>query len=83
VKAARGDLKGAIDIYRQLITPDISQKWTTMLEPRFVLELAKLLERSGDRASAREQYQRVLELWKRADPGLIELEDARRGVARL
>jgi tetratricopeptide (TPR) repeat protein/TolB-like protein len=78
VKAARGDLKGAIDIYRQLITPDISQKWTTILEPRFVFELAKLLEQSGDRAGARAQYERFLQLWKRADSGLADLQEARR-----
>lgn len=83
VKAARGDLKGAIEIYRQLITPDISQKWTTILEPRFVFELAKLLEQSGDRAGAREQYERFLTLWKGADPGLAELQEARRRLKQL
>jgi tetratricopeptide (TPR) repeat protein len=83
VKVASGDVKGAIEIYRQLITPDISQKWTTILEPRFVFELAKLLEQSGDRAGAREQYERFLTLWKRADPGLAELQEARRRLKQL
>ena len=83
VKVARGDLKGAIEIYRQLLTPDIGQKWTAMLEPRFVLELARLLDRTGDRAAAREQYQRFLDLWKRADPGLPELNEARRRLGQL
>jgi tetratricopeptide (TPR) repeat protein len=77
VKAAKGDIKGAIETYRELITPGIGQKWTTMLEPRFVLELAKLMERAGDRAGARAQYERFLNLWKGADPGLRELQEAR------
>jgi hypothetical protein len=54
-----------------------------VLEPRFVFELAKLLERSDDRAGAREQYQRFLELWKGADPGLPELDQARRLLQQL
>jgi tetratricopeptide (TPR) repeat protein/TolB-like protein len=83
VAIARGDLRRAIDLYRQLITADISQKWTAILEPRFVFELGKLLEQTGDRSGAREQYQRFLDLWQRADPGLPELADARRRLARL
>jgi tetratricopeptide (TPR) repeat protein len=83
VRAARGDLKGAIEAYRRLLTPDISQKWTATVEPRFVLELARLLERAGDRAAAREQYQRFLDLWKRADPERPELDEARRRLKQL
>jgi tetratricopeptide (TPR) repeat protein len=77
VKAARGDLRGAIDLYRKLLKPDISSKWTAMLQPLHVLQLARLLEQSGDAAGARDQYKRFLELWSRADPGLPELAEAR------
>jgi tetratricopeptide (TPR) repeat protein len=77
VKAARGDLAGAIEIYRRLLTVDISQKWIALLEPRYVLELARLLDRTGDKAGARQQYQRFLDLWKAADPGLPEVREAR------
>ncbi len=78
VKKARGDLRGAIEIYRRLLTPDISSTWTAVLQPRYVLELARLLERNGDTAGARVEYRRFLDLWKRADPGLPELAEARR-----
>ena len=83
VRAAKGDTKGAIETYRELITPGIGQKWTTMLEPRFVLEMAKLMERAGERAGARAQYERFLNLWKGADPGLRELQEARLRVKKL
>ena len=82
VRVARGDLKGAIEIYRQLLTGDIGQKWTSMLEPRYVLELARLLDRTGDRAAAREQFQRFVGLWKNADPDLPELTEVRRRLAQ-
>jgi tetratricopeptide (TPR) repeat protein len=82
VKRARGDLAGAIKIYRKLTTPDISSKYTSMLEPRFVLELARLLDETGDREGARAEYQRFLELWKDADAGLPELKEARAYVAK-
>ncbi len=79
VKIARGDLKGAIDIYRRLLTPaDLSVRWPAALEPRFVLALARLLDQTGDRAAARSEYQRFLDLWKRADPELPELTEAKR-----
>jgi len=83
VRIARGDLRGAADTYQRLLTTDIGSKWTAMLEPRYVLELARLLEQTGDRAAARAQYERFLELWKGADPGLPEVIEARAAVARL
>jgi tetratricopeptide (TPR) repeat protein len=80
---ARGDLPAAIEAYRQLLTPGAESVWVSMLEPRNVLELARLLEKTGDRTGALKEYERFLELWKRADPGLPELAEARRAVARL
>ena len=77
VKKAQGDLAGAIEIYRSLLRPNISAKWTAMLEPRFVLELARLLEEAGDTAAARAEYERFLDLWEDADPELPELQEAR------
>jgi len=82
VKKAQGDLQGAIKIYRDLLTPDIGSKWTMWLEPRYVLELARLLDESGDKEGAREEYERFLDLWKNADDGLPELEEARRYLGR-
>jgi tetratricopeptide (TPR) repeat protein len=78
VKKARGDTAGAIAIYRRLLTPDIGQKWVLIYDPRYVLEIARLLDKSGDAAGARAQYQRFLDLWKNADAGLPELDEARK-----
>ena len=81
VKKAQSDLAGAIKIYRKLTTPDISAKYTSMLEPQFVLELARLLDEAGQKDAARAEYERFLELWKDADEGLPELKEARKYVA--
>ncbi len=83
VKSARGDTAGAIEAYRNLLTPDITQKWTMVLEPRYVLELARLLAKSGDTEAARKEYQRFLDLWKDADPDLPELAQAKSEYAKL
>ena len=75
---AQGDLAGAVEIYRNLNTPGIRNPWTAMLEPRYVLEVARLFDEMGDQESAAAEYQRFLELWKNADPELPELEEAER-----
>ena len=70
-------MEGAIDFYRNLLRPDIGQMWTAALEPRHVLEMARLLGESGDTAAAREHYQRFIDLWMQADVQIAELEKAR------
>ena len=68
-RARQGDLSGAIRMYRKLLTPDITQRWTGVLEPLHVLELARLLTKQGNLVAARQQYERFLALWSQADPG--------------
>ena len=81
IREAEGDLAGAIEIYRNLLVPGIDSKWTAALEPRYVLELARLLEKSGNTEAARQEYRRFLDLWKDADPGLPELQEAQSYLA--
>ena len=83
VARGRGDLAGAIAHYRHLLTAGPNQKWTAMYEPRYVLEIARLLDRSGDKSGALKEYARFLDLWSRADTDLPELAEARRAMARL
>jgi tetratricopeptide (TPR) repeat protein len=83
VLLARGNVDGAIDAYRRLLTSDMTQKWTAILEPRLVLQLARALERKGDRVAARQEYQRFLDLWKRADASLPELAEVRQKLTAL
>jgi tetratricopeptide (TPR) repeat protein len=83
VAKARGDVAGAIRIYRRLLAAGPERKWPGLYEPRFVLEMARLLEESGDGRGALAEYQRFLALWKGADGSQPELGEARRAVSRL
>jgi eukaryotic-like serine/threonine-protein kinase len=83
VARARGDPSRAIQIYRQLLSYGPDQKWVSVFEPRYVLEIARLLDRSGNTQAAMKDYERFLGLWKGADSGLPELPEARRAVERL
>jgi tetratricopeptide (TPR) repeat protein len=77
IHKARGNVVGAIAEYRHLLTPSAEHKFVGVLEPRYVLELARLLDEAGDETAAREEYRRFLDLWKNADPDLPELAEAR------
>ena len=83
VAKARGDLRGAVQIYRQLLTYGPEAKFVAVFEPRYVLEIARLLEQSGDKSGAKKEYERFLDFWKQADSDLPELGEARRAAVRL
>ena len=77
VQIARGELRKAIETYRALNTPGPESKWTSWLEPRYVLEEARLYDRLGEAEAARSAYERFLKLWKNADADRPELAEAR------
>jgi tetratricopeptide (TPR) repeat protein/TolB-like protein len=45
--------------------------------------LGRIYEQQEERENAIEHYERFLELWKNADPGLVEVEDAKARLAAL
>jgi cytochrome c-type biogenesis protein CcmH/NrfG len=45
--------------------------------------LGKIHEEQGDATEATEHYEKFLSLWKDADPGIAEIEDAKKRLAGL
>ena len=78
-RIAQGRIDEAIAIYRGLLKPGRDSKFTGFFEPRYVLALARLLDRAGQKDAGRTEYRRFLEYWQHADPGLPEVAEARRG----
>jgi tetratricopeptide (TPR) repeat protein len=50
---------------------------------RSIYQLGKIAEKRGDNVAAQRNYEKFLVLWKDADPGLPEVEDARKRLAGL
>lgn len=45
--------------------------------------LGKIYEQKDNRTKAIEHYEKFLDLWKNSDPGIAEIEEAKRRLAKL
>jgi serine/threonine protein kinase len=80
VEVARGNRAAAIEEYRRLTAVGPGARSSGMLEPRHVLQLARLLDEGKDDFGAQVEYRRFLALWANADAGLPELIEARQAL---
>ena len=80
VEMARGNRAAAIEEYRRLTSVGAANRSSAALEPRYILELARLMSAQGDQAGARIEYERFLKFWANADAGLPEVAEARKAV---
>ena len=73
----KGTIDKAIAEYEKIIKFDPNSKDRRFILPKYHYALAKLYEKQGLREKAMEQYNRLMVLWKDADPDLPEVKDAK------
>jgi tetratricopeptide (TPR) repeat protein len=78
-----GDLDKAREEYEKITRLTIGRKWGGNIYARSFYMLGKIYEQQNNKAKAKENYEKFLDLWKDADPGLVEIEDAKQRLARL
>ena len=79
----KGDFDQAIEVYERLTDPNPENREGRLIYPKDYYELAILYEMKGSKAKAIRLYEKFLNLWKDADPGIAEVEDAKKRLAEL
>jgi tetratricopeptide (TPR) repeat protein len=78
-----GDLKRAREQYEKIGVLTTGRLGSGDLYARSFYHLGRIDEELGDKAKARGNYRKFLDLWKNADPGRPEVEDARKKLEAL
>ena len=80
---ASGDMSRAREEYEKITRLGPGRLHCGDLYAKAFYRLGLIAERTGDKAKAAENYRKFLGLWKNADPGLPEVEDAQKRLAGL
>ncbi|MBP1769118.1 MAG: hypothetical protein H6P98_3233, partial [Candidatus Aminicenantes bacterium] len=78
-----GSLDGARENYEKITLLTVGRGARGDIYARAIYMLGRIAEQQGDKARARENYSQFLDLWKDADAGLPEVEDARKRLGGL
>jgi tetratricopeptide (TPR) repeat protein len=79
----KDNLDKAIAILERLTDPNPENREGRLIYPKNYYELAILYEMKGQKAKAIRLHEKFLHLWKDADPGLPEVEDAKKRLAEI
>lgn len=78
-----GDLNRAQEEYEKIQSLTLHKLQTGDYYAKSYYWLGKIFQKKGERSRAVENYETFLDLWKDADSGIFELEDARSQLASL
>ena len=78
-----GDLETAREEYEKITKLTTGRLWDGDIYAKSFYMLGKICAQQGDTAKAIKHYEKFLDLWKDADPGIAEVEDAKKRLAGL
>jgi tetratricopeptide (TPR) repeat protein len=78
-----GDLEKASGEFEKILDLTTGRFYFGDIYAKSFYMLGKIAEHQGDKTKALEYYGKFLDLWKDADPGIPEIEDARTRLAGL
>ncbi|MFC2164720.1 protein kinase [Acidobacteriota bacterium] len=78
-----GDQEKARETYRKITNLRLGNASYGDIYAKSFYMLGNIYKQQGNRAKAIEHYEKFLNLWKDADPGITEIEDARKSLAEL
>ena len=79
----KGEFDKAINVYKRLTLLDPISPERFLIHPKYHYRMARLYDQKGQMDKAKECYKKFLDLWKDADIGIPEVEDANKRLAGL
>jgi tetratricopeptide (TPR) repeat protein len=79
----KGDLENAQKVYESVSSLTTGRSSYGDIYAKSFYMLGKIYEEMGWKGKAIENYEKFLELWKDADPGLSEVDDAKSRLSSL
>jgi serine/threonine protein kinase/Tfp pilus assembly protein PilF len=78
-----GELNGALQEYERIVSLGVGRLDYGSVYAQSYYWLGKISEQQGKKAEAAEHYRKFLDLWKNADPGRPEVDDARKRLGAI
>ena len=78
-----GDVEKAKEEYERITSLTDGRLTIGDIYAKSFYKLGEIYEEQGDKSKAIENYEKFLDLWKDADPGIVEVEDAKKRLAGL
>jgi tetratricopeptide (TPR) repeat protein len=78
-----GELDKTQEQYEKIVSLTEGRLSFGIIYAKSYYRLGQIFEQKGWKGKAIEQYEKFLDIWKNADPGIVEVEDAKKRLAGL